>query len=99
MISGFESISSGDIFLDGKTIGSIPAHKRNFGMLFQNYALFPHMTVAENVAYPLKIRHTPKAVSYTHLDVYKRQVVYHYLLYNNLRLNLKGCVDYENLCK
>ena len=60
MISGFESISSGDIFLDGKTIGSIPAHKRNFGMLFQNYALFPHMTVAENVAYPLKIRHTPK---------------------------------------
>ena len=60
MISGFESISSGDIFLDGKTIGSIPAHQRTFGMLFQNYALFPHMTVAENVAYPLKIRHTPK---------------------------------------
>ena len=56
MISGFISISDGDIYMDGQNIKSIPAHKRNFGMLFQNYALFPHMTVEENIAYPLKIR-------------------------------------------
>lgn len=61
MISGFESITRGSIYVDGQDISTIPAHKRNFGMLFQNYALFPHMTVAENVAYPLKIRKTPKA--------------------------------------
>lgn len=61
MISGFASITDGDIFMDGRNIKDIPAHKRNFGMLFQNYALFPHMTVAENVAYPLRIRKMPAA--------------------------------------
>jgi putative spermidine/putrescine transport system ATP-binding protein len=61
MVSGFESISKGDIYMDGKNIADTPAHRRNFGMLFQNYALFPHMTVEENIAYPLKIRKMPKA--------------------------------------
>lgn len=60
MISGFESITEGNVYMDGENINMIPAHKRNFGMLFQNYALFPHMTVEENVAYPLKIRKVPK---------------------------------------
>lgn len=60
MISGFENISSGQIFLDGKDLENTPSNKRNFGMLFQNYALFPHMTVEQNVAYPLKIRKISK---------------------------------------
>lgn len=60
MVSGFESITEGNVYMDGENINSIPGHKRNFGMLFQNYALFPHMTVAENVAYPLKIRRVLK---------------------------------------
>jgi len=56
MLAGFESPTAGEIFLDGKPITRTPPHKRNFGMVFQNYALFPHMTVAENVAYPLMVR-------------------------------------------
>ncbi len=56
MLAGFESPTAGEIFLDGKPITKTPPHKRNFGMVFQNYALFPHMTVADNVAYPLTVR-------------------------------------------
>ncbi len=56
MIAGFESISSGRIALDGADIAQLPAYKRNLGMVFQNYALFPHMTAAENIAFPLKQR-------------------------------------------
>jgi len=56
MIAGFENANSGDIMIDGKRINNVPAHKRDIGMVFQNYALFPHMTVAENVAFPLKQR-------------------------------------------
>lgn len=56
MIAGFNSIEGGTIAFDGKIINDIPAHKRNIGMVFQNYAIFPHMTVFENVAYGLKAR-------------------------------------------
>ncbi|ANW03326.1 ABC transporter ATP-binding protein [Bradyrhizobium icense] len=56
MIAGFEAPSSGDIKLDGVRINDVPGHRRGFGMVFQNYALFPHMTVAENIAYPLRRR-------------------------------------------
>jgi putative spermidine/putrescine transport system ATP-binding protein len=61
MLAGFESPTSGDILLNGQNITRTPPHKRNFGMVFQNYALFPHMTVADNIAYPLTVRKTPKA--------------------------------------
>jgi putative spermidine/putrescine transport system ATP-binding protein len=61
MLAGFESPTSGDILLNGKQITGTPPHKRNFGMVFQNYALFPHLTVGENVAYPLTVRKVPKA--------------------------------------
>jgi putative spermidine/putrescine transport system ATP-binding protein len=61
MLAGFESPTAGEILLDGKPITRTPPHKRNFGMVFQNYALFPHMTVADNVAYPLTVRKVPKA--------------------------------------
>ncbi len=56
MLAGFELPSSGRILLEGNDIVGIPAHRRNFGMVFQNYALFPHMTVFDNVAYPQRIR-------------------------------------------
>jgi putative spermidine/putrescine transport system ATP-binding protein len=56
MIAGFEEPSAGDILLDGRSLVSIAPHRRNIGMVFQNYALFPHMTAADNVAFPLKMR-------------------------------------------
>ena len=61
MLAGFESPTAGEILLDGKPITGTPPHKRNFGMVFQNYALFPHLTVGQNVAYPLTVRKVPKA--------------------------------------
>lgn len=60
MLAGFESPTSGEIVLSGKAITKTPPHKRNFGMVFQNYALFPHMTIANNVAYPLTVRKVAK---------------------------------------
>ena len=56
MLAGFEAPTAGNIKLEGKILDSIPPHKRNIGLVFQNYALFPHMTVAENLAFPLKVR-------------------------------------------
>jgi putative spermidine/putrescine transport system ATP-binding protein/spermidine/putrescine transport system ATP-binding protein len=56
MIAGLVAPSAGEIFLDDRPITGIPAHRRNIGMLFQNYALFPHMNVAENVAFGLEAR-------------------------------------------
>jgi putative spermidine/putrescine transport system ATP-binding protein len=56
MLAGFETPTSGDILLAGKSVRNIPPHRRNIGMVFQNYALFPHMTVAENIAFPLSVR-------------------------------------------
>lgn len=61
MIAGFEKPDQGEIYLDGKKINDIPVHKRNIGMVFQSYALFPHMTVEENIAYGLQQRKIPKA--------------------------------------
>ncbi len=60
MLAGFEVPTHGDIRLNGRAITSTPPHKRNIGMVFQNYALFPHMTVAQNVAFPLEVRKLPK---------------------------------------
>jgi len=56
MLAGFEEPTSGEIILDGKSLNGIPAYKRGVGMVFQNYALFPHMTVGENLAFPLQAR-------------------------------------------
>jgi len=56
MLAGFETATNGDILLDGQPINNIPPHKRGIGMVFQNYALFPHMTVAENLSFPLEVR-------------------------------------------
>jgi len=61
MLAGFESLTSGDIRLEGRSIARTAPYRRDIGMVFQNYALFPHMTIAENLAYPLKIRKRPAA--------------------------------------
>ncbi len=56
VLSGFETPSAGRLTLDGRDMTAIPAEKRGFGMVFQGYALFPHMTVEENIAFPLKVQ-------------------------------------------
>ena len=56
MLAGFETPTAGEILLAGRAINNVPPHKRDIGMVFQNYALFPHMTVAENLAFPLTVR-------------------------------------------
>jgi putative spermidine/putrescine transport system ATP-binding protein len=61
MLAGFETATHGDIRLDGVSINNIPPHKRGIGMVFQNYALFPHMTVAENLSFPLEVRKIGKS--------------------------------------
>ena len=61
MIAGFNSIEGGTIAFNDKVINDIPAHERNIGMVFQSYAIFPHLTVRENVEYGLKLRKLPKA--------------------------------------
>src|SRR4029450_13216512 len=61
MLAGFEVPTHGRIELDGQAINDLAPHKRNIGMVFQNYALFPHMTVEENLAFPLAVRRLPKA--------------------------------------
>ena len=60
MLAGFETPTNGEIYLDKNPISNIPPHKRGIGMVFQNYALFPHMTVYENLAFPLRVRKMPK---------------------------------------
>jgi putative spermidine/putrescine transport system ATP-binding protein len=61
MVAGFERPDDGSIRLGGRDIVGIPPHRRDIGMVFQNYALFPHMSVAENIAFPLRMRRRGKA--------------------------------------
>ena len=61
MLAGFEDPTSGTITLDGRKLNHVPAHRRGIGMVFQNYALFPHMSVAENLQFPLQMHGVPKA--------------------------------------
>lgn len=61
MITGFETPSSGRVFLDGADVTKVPTRDRDLNMLFQSYALFPHLTVFENVVFELRVRKTPKA--------------------------------------
>ena len=60
MLAGFETPTNGEIYLDGDPISNIPPNKRGIGMVFQNYALFPHMTVRENLMFPLEVRKVEK---------------------------------------
>jgi len=60
MLAGFEDVTSGEILVNGESVTNVAPYDRNIGMVFQHYALFPHMTVAENLAYPLKVRKLPE---------------------------------------
>jgi len=61
ILAGFENPTAGDILLNGESLISTPSHKRNIGMVFQRYTLFPHLSVGENIAFPLKVRRWGKA--------------------------------------
>ena len=61
MIPGEVFPAAGDITLNGRSILNTPSHKRNIGMVFQRYTLFPHLSVGENVAFPLRVRRLPQA--------------------------------------
>ncbi|TNC50046.1 ABC transporter ATP-binding protein [Rubellimicrobium rubrum] len=61
MLAGFETATHGEIRISGRNINDVPPHKRGIGMVFQNYALFPHMSVAENLAFPLEVRKMDRA--------------------------------------
>jgi len=61
MLAGFEAATTGEILLEGRSVTRLPPHRRGIGVVFQNYALFPHMTVAQNLAYPLTVRKIPRA--------------------------------------
>lgn len=61
MVAGLEEISSGDLYIDGKRVNDVAAKERDIAMVFQSYALYPHMTVFENMAYPLKLKKMDKA--------------------------------------
>ena len=60
MVAGLEEISSGELYIDGKLMNDVAPKDRDIAMVFQNYALYPHMTVRENMAFPLKLRKVPK---------------------------------------
>lgn len=68
LISGLDEVSDGNILIDGKDVSRLPADKRNIGMVFQNYALFPHMTVAENITYGLRVRKVAKPTRKASID-------------------------------
>lgn len=61
IIAGFNDVTSGDVYFDGKRINDVPANKRQVNTVFQDYALFPHMNVFDNVAFGLKIKKLSKA--------------------------------------
>ncbi len=61
MVAGLEDISSGDLLIDGKRMNDVEPKDRDIAMVFQNYALYPHMTVYDNMAFGLKLRKLPKA--------------------------------------
>lgn len=63
MVAGFQGVDQGEILVDGRPIQHVPTHKRGFGMAFQSYALFPNMTVSENVAFPLRMAGIARAES------------------------------------
>ena len=60
MVAGLEEISDGELYIDGKLMNDVAPKGRDIAMVFQNYALYPHMTVYDNMAFSLKLRHTPK---------------------------------------
>ena len=63
LLAGFQSLDGGEILIDGKPVHNVPTHRRGFGMVFQSYALFPNMTVTQNVAFPLRMAGIDRATT------------------------------------
>jgi putative spermidine/putrescine transport system ATP-binding protein len=63
LLAGFQTLDSGEILVDGQPVHHVPTHKRGFGMVFQSYALFPNMTVSQNVAFPLRMAGVDRATT------------------------------------
>jgi putative spermidine/putrescine transport system ATP-binding protein len=63
LLAGFQTLDSGEILIDGRPVHNVPTHRRGFGMVFQSYALFPHMSVAQNVAFPMRMAGVDRATS------------------------------------
>lgn len=61
ILAGFAEASSGEVFINDRPVGALPPERRDVGMVFQNFALFPHMTVFDNVAFPMRMQRTPRA--------------------------------------
>src|ERR1051325_5375764 len=61
MLAGLETVTSGDVLIDGERVNDVPTQHRDLAMVFQSYALYPHMTIAENIGYPLRVRKFDKA--------------------------------------
>ena len=74
IISGLEEAESGDVLWDGESIASLPSHERNFGLIFQDYALFPHLNVFDNVAFGLKMQKIGKEEIHQRVDEALKQV-------------------------
>ena len=74
MLAGFEVPTHGEIYLAERPIKNVPPHKRDIGMVFQNYALFPHLTIAENIAFPLSVRKTNKAEAQERVNAALRMI-------------------------
>ncbi|WP_445217315.1 ABC transporter ATP-binding protein [Bradyrhizobium sp. Pa8] len=74
MLAGFEVPTHGEIYLAERPIKNVPPHKRDIGMVFQNYALFPHLTIAENIAFPLSVRNTAKAEAQERVNAALRMI-------------------------
>ncbi|MCU1718467.1 ABC transporter ATP-binding protein [Pseudomonas sp. 5P_3.1_Bac2] len=74
MLAGFEDVTSGAILINGRNVTSIAPYERNIGMVFQQYALFPHMTIRENLAYPLQLRKMAKPAIRAKVDEYLKLI-------------------------
>jgi putative spermidine/putrescine transport system ATP-binding protein len=74
LLAGFQRPTSGSILIDGVDVSAVPPHKRDIGVVFQHYALFPHMTVRENIRYPLRQRRTPRDETRQRVDDALRMV-------------------------
>jgi len=74
MLAGFEDVTSGEILINGRSVTDIAPYHRNIGMVFQQYALFPHMTIRENLAYPLKLRKLSRETIRAKVDAYLKLI-------------------------